>query len=169
MLFKKEYNSFYQPYIDKVNLEKSIENNLQVSLSELLNILGNLSNRQSEFRYASNKWSIKELVQHLIDTERILSYRALAISRKDKNKLPGFNENEYILNSNSDSIKLTNLLKEFSLIRKANITMFKNFNEKKLLQTGIADNSQISVRAIGYIMSGHVFHHLKVLKERYLS
>ena len=164
-----KYNSFYQTYIDKVDISTSITENLQNSLNAVFNILGNISNEQANYSYAEGKWTIKEIVQHLIDTERVFSYRALAISRQDQNNLPGFNENKYVWFSNAQNISLTDLLKEFSLIRKANIAMFKGFSNEMLENTGIANNHKISVNAIGYIMSGHVLHHLNVVKERYLS
>lgn len=167
MLSNKEYHSFYQPYINQVDLNNSIIVNLQESLHAVFNLLGNITNKKINYRYAPNKWTIKQLTQHLIDTERVLSYRALAISRKENSNLPGFNENAYVDNANIHT-NFTDLLKEFSLLRKSNIAMFKNFTPKMLQQTGYANNTEISVKAIGYIMSGHILHHLKVIEERYL-
>ncbi len=97
-----------------------------------------------------------------------MSYRALAISRKEQTNLPGFDENIYIKNANLQQTKFVSLLKEFSLLRKANIAMFLNFNEGMLQETGTANNAKISTRAIGFIMSGHVLHHLQVVQNRYL-
>ncbi len=167
MILKTEYHHFYQPYLNQVDLNSTIIDNLQDSLNAVFNLLGNLPEEKINYRYAPNKWSIKQLVQHIIDTERVFSYRALAISRKDKTNLPGFDENEYVANTNNNT-NFTDLLKEFSLLRKSNIAMFKNFTPEILEQTGNANDAKISVRAIGYIMSGHVLHHLQIIEERYL-
>ncbi len=164
-----EYGSFYQTYVDKVDTSLSIIENLQESLNAVFNILGSLSEEQADFTYAEGKWTIKELVQHLTDTERVFSYRALAISRQEENNLPGFNENKYVWFSNAKNISFMDLLKEFSLIRKSNIAMFKGFTNEMLEQIGKANSSEISVNAIGYIMSGHVLHHLNIVKERYFA
>jgi hypothetical protein len=168
MALNLQYHPFYQTYIDKVNLNKTLIENLQDSLNDVFSVLGSISVEKSNYRYADNKWSLKELMQHLIDTERVMSYRALAIAKNDKNNLSGFDENEYITFSDAKNSNFIDLLKEFSLIRKANIAMFKNFSSEMIERIGTANNSKITVKSIGYIMSGHVLHHLNVVKERYL-
>ncbi len=167
-LFKDEYHIFYQPYIDAVNLNESIILNLQNSLNELFAVLGDVPTEKQNFVYAEGKWSLKEVMVHIIDTERIMAYRALRISRQDEINLAGFDEKKYIWNANSKDIKFIDLLKEFSLLRKANILMFKGISNEMLELKGNANDSPISARALGYILSGHVLHHLKIIKERYL-
>ncbi|HFS67001.1 MAG TPA: DinB family protein [Flavobacteriia bacterium] len=163
------HHPFYQTYIDKVNLNNTILENLQNSLNEVFSVLGDVSEEQANYSYKKDKWSLKQLLQHIIDTERVMSYRAFAIARNDKNNLHGFDENEYIYNSNASNSNFINLLKEFSLLRKSNIAMFKNFTPKLLSKIGKANNSEINTYTLGYILSGHVYHHLDIVKKRYLN
>ncbi len=166
---KNEYASFYETYISIVyKADKSLVENLQNSLIKLFKIFAELPEEKQNYAYAEGKWTIKELLLHMIDTERIMAYRALRISRNEKVNLPGFDENEYVINSNADEIPFIDLLKEFSLVRKTTIAMFKGFNDEMLLRIGNASDSPISVRALGYILTGHVLHHLKIVEERYL-
>jgi hypothetical protein len=121
-----------------------------------------------DFRYAEGKWTIKEIIQHVIDTERIFSYRALRISRNDKTPLPGFDENEYVINTDANNRHLQSLLTELSLVRQSTIALFKSFTPMQLERLGVASNNDISVRAIGFILIGHQKHHQKIFMERYL-
>lgn len=164
-----EYAPFYKPYILAASKsDKGIVENLQDSLVRFFEILSELSEEKQLFAYAENKWTIKELVQHMIDTERVMSYRALRISRNDKIDLAGFDENDYVSNANANQIPFIELLKEFSLVRKSTIAMFKGFTDEMLLRKGTASETEISVRALGYILTGHVLHHLRIIEERYL-
>ena len=168
-LSKSEYHSFYETYVSKaIRNNESILESLQSSLTSLFDELAQLPEEKHLYAYAEGKWTVKELVMHLIEVERVMSYRALRISRNDTTSLPGFNEDDFVENSNANNIPFIELLKEFSLVRKSSIAMFKGFNEEMLLRTGTASNSKISVRALGYILTGHVIHHLEVVKERYL-
>jgi uncharacterized damage-inducible protein DinB len=121
-----------------------------------------------DYRYAEGKWTIKEIIQHIIDTERIFSYRALRISRNDKTPLPGFEENDYVDNTDANKRGLQELLTELSAVRHATLLLFKSFSEEQLARIGIASENEISVRAIGFIIIGHQKHHQKVFEERYL-
>ena len=164
-----EFPNYAQPYVYAAQkTTKNILENLQYSLNLVFELLGDLPMEKHEYAYAEGKWTIKELVQHMIDTERIFAYRAHRISRNDQENLFGFNEGEFIVNSNANAIDLIDLLKEFSLLRKSNITMFKNFSDDMLLKIGEASSQPISVRALGVLLSGHVLHHLTVIEERYL-
>jgi len=164
-----EYAPFYKPYILAASKsEKGIIENLQGSLIDFFELLSELSQEKQLFAYDENKWTIKELVQHMIDTERVMSYGALRISRNDKIALPGFDENDYVLNANANQIPFVELLKEFSLVRKSSIAMYKGFTDEMLLHKGTASGTNVSVRALGYILTGHVLHHLKIIRERYL-
>ena len=119
-------------------------------------------------RYAPEKWTIKEILQHIIDTERILSYRALRFARTDKTALPGFDENMFTASSRAEERSIDDLLEEFKALRIANIYLFKNFKKEMLQQSGICFNRNVSVLALGFIVVGHCTHHMNVVKERYL-
>ncbi len=121
------------------------------------------------YRYDDNKWTIKEVLQHIIDTERVFSFRALAFSRKDPNSLPSFNENEYAKNANANERVPNELVEEFLAVRKASVLLFSSFSDAQLGSVGKASNQDMAVRAIGYIIAGHLAHHVQILKERYLA
>jgi uncharacterized damage-inducible protein DinB len=163
-----EYATFYKPYIEVLG-EGVLMNELEQSLSFFINFLKTIPSEKYEFRYAEGKWTIKDIVQHLIDAERIFAYRALRIARKDKTPLPGFEENEYVETALANKRVMNDLMDEFTTVRKATITLFKTFTEEQLLQMGTASEKPVSVRAIGFITLGHQKHHEKVIKERYLK
>lgn len=117
--------------------------------------------------YAPGKWTIKDILQHIIDTERIFAYRALRISRSDKTPLPGFDENAYAEHTSASERGIDDLLLEFTTIRTSTILLFKSFTNDMLLNEGTASNNPISPLAIGFATVGHVMHHMSVLKERY--
>ena len=165
---KQEYPPFYQPYIDVLDKESGLTDLLETSLEQFEQVLYNIEEAKHEYFYAEGKWTIKELVQHMIDAERVFVYRALRLSRQDKTPLPGFDENVYVSNYKCNSREYTDLLDEFCLLRRSNILMIKDFNEEELDREGIVSGLPITVRAIAYICSGHVLHHLKIIKERYL-
>ncbi len=127
-----------------------------------------ISEEKWNHRYAEGKWSIKEMVQHLIDAERIFAYRALCIARGETVSLPGFDENTYAAASKADSRTKEELLAEFKTARQSTLQLFASFDEAQLSATGTANNNSISVNAIGFIIPGHLQHHLNVLEERYL-
>ncbi len=121
-----------------------------------------------EYSYAENKWTVKEMLQHIIDAERVFAYRAMCIARKDQTSFPGFDENSYAANSKASARSWKNLLEEFDLTRRSTDLMLLSFDEEQLQQTGTTNNSSNSVNAIAYILYGHLLHHIKILKERYL-
>src|SRR5690606_3947557 len=121
-----------------------------------------------DFKYSPGKWTIREVVQHMIDAERIYSYRALCFARNDSTPLPGFDENEYVNNSMATTRNWEDLRLEFLSVRKSSELLFKSFNEEQLMSNGIANNSSIIVLGIGFVIVGHVAHHIRILKERYL-
>ena len=134
----------------------------------MVSFISNISSEKLEYRYAEGKWTIKDILLHLIDAERIFAYRALRIGRGDKTPLAGFEENGYVINANANSRLVESLLNEFQLVRKSTLEMFENFSEEQLAYLGTSSDNIISVRAIGFIISGHQNHHLKVIVERYL-
>ena len=163
----KEYAEYFFPYISVLGDVTLIEE-LEISLHEFIRFVQNIPMDKFDFRYAEGKWTIKEIIQHVIDTERIFAYRALRISRNDQTPLPRFDENAYVNNTQANDRNLQDLLTELSAVRHSNIFLFKSFSNEQLERTGIASNAGISVRAIGFIMIGHQKHHQKVFEERYL-
>lgn len=162
-----EYAPFYAGYIQRVQDEDIF--GLFGRQFEVLNILiGKLSPEQADFRPGPAEWNIKEIVGHLIDAERVWAYRVLRISRTDQTPLPGFDQDDYVRESNFSSRTLPDLLEEFDLSRRANILAFNRLPTETLSRQGIASNAAISVRALLYMMAGHVEHHLESLREVYL-
>lgn len=166
-LKENEYSPFYKNYITilgNVNLLEILND----SLENLMNTLKGLPEEKLQYRYEEGKWTIKELIQHIIDAERVLSYRALRFARNDTTDLQGFDEDWYVNNSNGNSRDFNELLNEFSLIRKATISLFKSFSNEMLINAGSANGNNMSVRALGFIIAGHQIHHLNIIKEKYL-
>lgn len=165
---KNEYNKYYEKYVSQVE-ETDIIAALENQSSELQSLLAGISEEKSFYKYAEDKWTIKEVVGHLIDGERIFGYRALRISRADKTPLEGFEQDGYIENSNFDGTKFTDLTEELLLLRQSNNLFFKNLTDEAWRRTGTASDSPVSVRALAYIMVGHIRHHANILRERYLT
>ena len=162
-----EYAAYYSPYIN-ASSDVTLLEELEISLHDFIRFVQNIPLDKFDYRYAEGKWTIKEIIQHVIDTERIFAYRALRISRNDTTPLPGFDENEYVRSTTADQRGIQDLLTEFSAVRHSNIYLFKSFSMAQLERMGMASNNEISVRAIGFILIGHQKHHQKVFKERYL-
>lgn len=165
---KEEYATYYHTYVDKVP-NGDIIKILQKQIDQIKKLLKNVSKKKSLFRYSPDKWSVREILGHIIDTERVFAYRALRFARNDQNDLPGFDENEYVRQSNYNEIKLKELVDEFCALRKSNIIMFKNFSDEVSLRRGSANGNSFTVRAMPYIMAGHVNHHLGIIKDKYLG
>ncbi len=121
------------------------------------------------YRYAKNKWTIKEILVHIIDDERIYAYRALCFARNDKTELPGFEQDDYATFSNANNRSIENILNEYETVRNATITLFESFDETALFREGIANNNKATVRALGYHLAGHELHHINIIKEKYLN
>ncbi len=164
---KNEYAPFYKTYIEAVD-SSNLSEILTTSLDDFISTVKNLPKEKLHFRYAEGKWTIKELIQHIIDTERIISYRALRFSRNDKTDLPGFEENWYVSNSNGNERNIQDLVDELTLVRNASISLFNSFTNEMPSLFGTIDGNKMSVRALGFIVAGHQLHHLKIIKERYL-
>ena len=164
---KTEYPEFYHTYVSKV-ADKDILVYLKEQLEELVNIFSAIEESKAETAYAEGKWTIKELLCHIIDAERIFAYRALCFARGDNNSLPGFEENDYAAHSQANKKELTNLIEEFYHVRKSSIALFSSFDKAASESIGTANGNKISVRAIIYSVAGHAEHHKNVLKERYL-
>ncbi|MEM9545852.1 MAG: DinB family protein [Bacteroidota bacterium] len=159
-----EYNSYFQRYIDKVkgNPIQALEDQLEYYLEYI-----KTNSDRMDYRYAEGKWSIRESLMHVIDTEQIFAYRALRISRGDKTALAGFDQDDYIANSNFDHISPSDLIELFTNQRQNTISMMKRFTEEQLKNLGVASGSDTSVRALVYMTAGHAQHHIDIFEERY--
>ena len=164
---KSEYDPYYEHYISLVS-DSDIIDALGGQSTRLQDVITAMPEEKGEFRYAEGKWSIKELLGHLIDGERMFSYRLLRIARADVTPIEGFEQDGYIENAHSNDRSFADLLEEFSLLRRANMIFIKNLQDDAWPRVGTANGVQISVRALIYIMAGHIEHHLTILKERYL-
>lgn len=162
-----EYSKFQATYIAAISNVELLEE-LEISLHDFIRFIQNIPMDKFDYRYAEGKWTIKDIIQHVIDTERIFSYRALRFSRNDATPLPGFEENDYASNTNANQRSIQDLLTELSAVRHATLLLFKSFGHEQLLKIGISSGSEVSVRAIGFIIIGHQKHHQKVFEERYL-
>jgi uncharacterized damage-inducible protein DinB len=162
-----EYVSYFGKYISLVPGDDIIAA-LGNQIENTGRLLRNLSESQGELRYAPGKWSIKEVIGHLIDSERIFAYRALRFARNDQTPLNSFDENNYVANSNYHLRKLADLADEFEVVRKANLHLLKNLDEEAWMRRGKANDNEISVRALAYVIAGHELHHLDIIRSRYL-
>lgn len=161
----EEFGAFYQGYIDKV-VGDPIEV-LSNQFYQYATFINDNSDRM-DYRYADGKWSIRESLIHLIDTEQIFAYRALRISRGDKTPLAGFNQDDYIKDNDFSHITTEDILEEFENQRRATLSMIKKFTTAQINNWGVASNANTSVRALIYIIAGHAQHHLDLFNERYL-
>jgi hypothetical protein len=162
-----EYAPYQMNYI-KLVADTTILKGLVIQKEEMIHFFKSIPVFKQEFKYAENKWTIKDILLHLIDAERIFSYRALRIARNDTTFLAGFEENDYVLAANANERDFKSLLNEFNLVRENTISLFASFSDADLLKLGTASNSSISVRGIGYCILGHELHHKNVIIERYL-
>ena len=163
-----EYASYYANYINQVSDEYSLTEELEISVHRLIKFVQNIPLDKFDYRYAEGKWTIKDIILHLIDAERIFAYRALRFARNDKTALASFDENEYVEEAYANQRSIQDLLSELLVVRQATLALFKSFNEELLLRIGTASNNPMSVRAIGFVIIGHQNHHQRVFEERYL-
>lgn len=163
-----EFNPYYNTYVSKIAGDSVVEV-LDAQAGELRSIISPLPEEKGTYAYDPGKWTIKELLSHLIDGERIFAYRILRISRGDQTPIEGFEQDDYITASNANGRSFAELLDEFELQRRSNMLMIRNIGEAASQRVGTASGSTVSVRALVYILAGHVTHHLQILGERYLS
>ncbi len=162
------YPPYFKNYVDQVpeeDLSTAFSNQLPV-ISSLLN---SITEEKSMYAYDTGKWTLKELLQHMIDTERIFNYRALCIARKETSSLPGFDENTYAENSNANSRSWQTMVDEFLAVRKTTEFLYESFNQEALDASGISNNKPVTVNSLGFTTVGHFYHHKKVIEERYFS
>lgn len=164
---REEYAPFFDRYVSRVE-EADVLQALARQPGEVRAALAGVRGEAERFRYAEGKWSIREIVGHLADTERIMGYRACCLARGETTSLPGFDENAYVQNASFDDCPLPELLDELEVVREGNLAMFRHLDARAFLRVGTANAHPMSVRALAYIMLGHPRHHLAVLRERYL-
>ena len=160
-----EYSDWSKGYIDQVNGD--LMEILQRQATEFPEFINSIAEK-ADYAYAPGKWTIKEMTGHIIDTERILVYRLTAFARNEQAPLPGFEEDDYVANARFAERSLLSFTEEFSLLRKANLYLFRSLNEAELNRAGTASGKPISVRALLFVIAGHMIHHTRIIKERYL-
>ena len=161
-----EFHPYYGNYVNYVG-ELSLLSALDESAAQLLEYLTHVDEARTNYAYAEGKWTIAQSLQHIIDTERIFSTRALRIARGDETPLPGFDQNDYAAAAAVDHRRFQDMIEEFRLVRAGTIALFKSFTGEDMLRLGTASGSPTSVRALGFISAGHVYHHAKLYREQY--
>ncbi|MFC4633378.1 DinB family protein [Dokdonia ponticola] len=167
-LTPSEYNPYYAPFIKMIDGDTTLIHALRESSEEVISFFNDIPSDKLSYRYDVGKWTPKEVLVHLMDTERIFSYRALRFARKDKVNLLGFDQNDFIPPSKADSRSMNSLIEEYKAVRDATIALFKNLDNTMLKEIGTGSGSPMSVRALGFITVGHEKHHVSIIKERYL-
>ena len=163
-----EYAEFYAGYVQRAQARGDVLAALPLQIEEIRSALGQLSDKQALFRDAPGEWSIKEVMGHLNDVERVFSYRLLRISRNDATPLPGFEQDDYVREAGFDGYSLQDLIQEFELLRRANILAIGNMKDDAMLYLGTASGYPVSTRALIHMIVGHVDHHMASLNEKYL-
>lgn len=162
-----DHSEPFQTYIDETT-GLTINDLVTNYSSQLNNFISSLPENKEDYAYAAGKWTVKDLLQHMIDTERIMTYRALTFARKDSVALPGFNENEYADSAKASFRSLADLKEEYIALRKSTDLFLTSLSEEQLLQKGISNGYPLSVNSLAFIIFGHSIHHKKILQERYL-
>lgn len=162
-----EYVEYYSQYI-KQSGNANLLDVLKESAQALNNLFETISDEKMNYKYADDKWTIKDILLHIIDAERVFAYRALRFARADKTNLPGFEHNDYVVVANANGRSKASLLNEYNAQRESTIQLFSNFTDDMLLQIGVASGNPMSVRALGFVTAGHETHHCNIIKERYL-
>jgi hypothetical protein len=161
-----EYAEFYGTYVSKVP-GNDVLSVLESQRVQMLQLFAGRSERDGSFRYAPGKWTVKEALGHITDTERIFTYRALRIARGDQTPLPGFEQDDFVKNGAFGDRTLAGLAEEFALVRGASLALFRSFPEEAWPRKGVASQKEVSVRALAFITAGHQIHHRLILEERY--
>jgi hypothetical protein len=162
-----EFPDYYKLYIDSVPGENAIKY-LESQVLDLQSFISDIE-EYGDYAYLPGKWTIKEVLGHITDAERVFGYRAMRFARGDNSALPGFDENAYVQSAHFSKRVMTDIAHEFSMMRHSNIHLFKSFTEEELNRTGTANNQNISVRSIVFAIGGHAAHHVNVIRQRYLA
>ncbi len=163
-----EYAPYAIMYISLLPDDGSVLGHLKDNYDALRKFILALPDHKLAYRYAADKWTIKEILVHIMDTERIFGYRALRFARNDKTALPGYEQNDYVPYSKANERTLTDIFQEYAALRSATITMFESFCDEDYVRNGIANGNPASVRALAYQIAGHELHHWNLIKERYV-
>lgn len=163
----EEYAPYYDLYLNRVNQETPLILGLEQSKEVFTQFINDIPKEKYHYQYAEGKWTVKEMIQHIIDTERIFCYRALRIARGDKTPLPGFDENAFVPPSKANEKAMDQLKDEYVSLRQSNIILFKGFDKSMLNELGEASAGPVSTRAIPFILMGHELHHINVYETRY--
>ena len=163
-----EYPDYADMYINLLPNDGLLLRHLEQNLRATKDLIQSLPSEKLLYRYANNKWTIKEVLVHIIDDERIYAYRALCFARGEKTPLPGFEQNDYAANSGANNRDIGNIMDEYEAVRRSTIALFNGFTDGDLVKTGIANDSQASVRALGWHLAGHELHHINLIREKYL-
>jgi hypothetical protein len=163
-----EYAAYYEKYVSIVSGD-DIAGVLEAQLVQTMQLFAGRSERDGNFRYAADKWTVKEVLGHVNDAERIFTYRALRIGRGDQTPLTGFEQDDYVRSARSNERPLANLVEEFADIRSASLALFRSFGKDEWMRRGTASKNEVSVRALAFITAGHELHHRRILEERYFS
>lgn len=164
----EEVPAFYRGYVEEAP-DGNIIRTLRSASDRLWDTVARLPAGHADHRYAPEKWSVMEVFQHVVDAERVFSYRALRFARNDGTELPGFDENSYAMNAVVAHREFHEILREHDALRWATIELFRSFTPEMLGRTGIANGQRISVRALGWVIAGHAVHHMTIINERYLG
>lgn len=167
-LHSREFNSYYQRYIDKFEPNTNLQSGFEIGQQNVVHFFQNIPTDKYDFRYQEGKWSIKEILQHLIDTERIFMYRCFRIARRDLTSLSGFDQNIYIDPSKASEKTLDSLLEEFIINRAHSISLLTSLSDEDLTFIGKANGDDMSARAAAFTILGHEIWHMDVIKEKYL-
>ncbi|SDS16918.1 DinB superfamily protein [Polaribacter sp. KT25b] len=164
----KEYHEYYARYIDKVDENIELNIGFEVDKKMVVDFFNTIPKEKQEFRYQPEKWTIKEVLQHIIDTERVFIYRLFCIARNDKTAFPGYEQDDYIAPSEANKKSMEDLIEEFSITRLSSLNLIKSISKENLKNLGTASDSTISARACAFILLGHSVWHIEIIKERYL-
>jgi len=164
-----EFPTYASMYIDLIPNDGRLLHHMEHNYNRIRKLMKSIPEDKLYYRYDAGKWTIKEILVHIIDDERIYAYRALRFARKDSTELAGFDQENYAINSGANKRSIESILHEFETVRKATISLFESFTDEALTSSGIANGNKVSVRALGYHIAGHEKHHVNIIRERYLD
>ena len=164
-----EYPPYAAMYIDLMPDDGKLLTHLWNSLQSTKKLMQSIPEEKQLYQYAEGKWTVKEVLVHIIDDERIYAYRALRFARNDKTELPGFDQDPYAHHSNANTRNIESIVEEYEAVRLSTIALFNGFSDDVMVRHGIANNNEATVRALGYHIAGHEVHHINILKRKYLK
>jgi len=164
--YLSDFPTFYQGYVDTVDSDNILET-LRQQRDKTTSFFKSVSDEKANYAYAEGKWTVKEVLGHMVDSERVFVFRALSFARGEEQSLPGFDENTYVPAGKFGDRTLQSLIDEYTSVREATLTFFNNLRDEDWAKTGIANNGNFTVNSLAYIIAGHNEHHLKILAERY--